>query len=173
LKEPENKVTCPLELDYDNPDCISFLGHIKQFVSTVHNHILAIVNTTIHLQHVEKQAARAKRRVVANKTLDTLKNQKNPKKGLNADSLDVGVGSFDNDQKKFAKNGRNISPFKAANVHHSPSPDRRDDMSEVTLTDFPPEENDPSNDSFCSSSSSIPSLKSVRSFNTENFLSWI
>lgn len=45
----------------------------------------------------------------------------------------------------------------------SPQKDEKrdiDEYSDVTLTDFPVEENDPSNESFCSSSSSLPSLAS-------------
>jgi hypothetical protein len=171
------KPTCPLELDYENPDCVVLLGYIKQFVATVHNHILAIVNTAIHLQHVEKQAARDKRRVVANKQLDTLKTatlnqlktdaekEKNTKSKatLTSMSLDVGIGSFDVEERgKHHPKVFSTPPPKAPAGNAVTSADKSVDVySDVTLSEMPVDETDQlSNASFASSSSSVPSLKS-------------
>jgi hypothetical protein len=175
------KLTCPLELDYENPDCVVLLGYIKQFVATVHNHILAIVNTAIHLQHVEKQAARDKRRVVANKQLDTLKTatlnqlkteaekekekEKNTKSKatLTSMSLDVGIGSFDVEERgKHHPKVFSTPPPKAPAGNAVASADKSVDVySDVTLSEMPVDDTDQlSNASFASSSSSVPSLKS-------------
>jgi hypothetical protein len=99
-----SKINTPIELDNSNPDCTSFLLSIKQFTSTFSNHILAVLNTTIHLQQLEKEAARAKRRVVSKNPnlMNKLKGKStNPIQStvspapLSSISMDVGVGSFD------------------------------------------------------------------------------
>lgn len=61
---PAPAVMLPMDLDPQSSDGQHLLSAVKTFSGLVANHIEAIVNTAIQMQHEEKNAARTKRKVL-------------------------------------------------------------------------------------------------------------
>ncbi len=168
----------PLELDITDPACLQFSGAIQQFSSIVSTHILAILNTGIQLQQKEKEEARQKRRVVTKQTKTDQMSPSRTDQGKQS-LIVLWFQFFKLILGKDAQHIRSLSPLSTqiplkrdvqipSVGHHF---DFDDAVSDLTATDIPTMRG--SNDmesvkgdssggaSIASSSSSLPSLRSV------------
>lgn len=76
---PAAPLPLPVELDLSSYENLQLLAAIKTFTGLVSNHILAILNTAIQMQHQTKQASREERRLLI-RASSKIKEKKVPKK---------------------------------------------------------------------------------------------
>jgi hypothetical protein len=119
----------PIQLDVMNENCTKLLSAVKSFSSLVHNHICAVVNSTILFRYEEKQTAKTLR-TLKMRSDDLVMKSKSPMGGSGpfkkprqlASSLDSGHVNELPVNNDFALHHQRIRPVRPTSIDGSRPP---------------------------------------------------